>query len=1393
MPGSTVSTVAGLNAAIEAADALSTNAGVYTITLSSNISLNGTELEAINLKTGVTLDMVGSNGASSYALDGAGIDRGLFVYAGTVSIENLLIENMNAVGGAGGSAAGGGAGLGGGLFIGSNVAGDAGSVTLNNVSFAGDTARGGAGGGNKGTSGFGGESGGGGGGGGLGGGGGSPASGSDAVAYGAGGGGIGVGAVGGGPGHQSGAGIVPGADGGGSGAEIRGGLGFGAASGGGGGGDYDHTSSGGGGGGVDGGSAGVVGGNGGFGGGGGGGSGRSEGTGGAGGFGGGAGASGYGRNAADQGGFGGGGADSSGAGGFGGGNGASTFTGGGGGGLAAGGDIFVQAGASLTISGSSATANGTVTGGAAGQGGQAGQAFGAGIYLQGANTLTLSNNGGLTAIAATIADDKGAAMAASYAGAAGYTEGSIGITVAGSGTLILAGTNTYTGGTTITAGILEIASAANIGSGAVIFGSGTTLQIDTAPVNGSIFGNALTGFGTFGTIDLRGLAYVYGATATFAGTALMLTDGADTQYFTLSTTPAAGTSFIAHADGMGGTAVGVACYVAGTLILTDCGERAVEHLQIGDVVVTASGVHRSIRWLGRRAYAGRFLAANPGVQPIRMRAGSLGAGLPRRDLLVSPEHAMLLDGVLVPARCLINDANIVQERGLERVDYVHVELQSHDAILAEGAASETFRDHNSRGMFHNAHECARLAPIIASDDLPRLEEGPALDALRRRIAGMSEPAGILEGWLDEVDGERISGWARDHDAPTRRVQLRVRDGGAILGEVVAGDYRADLSRAGIGDGCFSFSFVVPGGLSPALRHVVSVERVADGALLRGSPWVREAQALAATITVAASNTAGLRGALDVCARDRFAGWAWAPGRDGPVALQILDNGLPVARVLANVARSDLVAAGIGSGRHGFDVLIPGGLSPLVRHVIDIARECDGARLPGAPAVIEPAGMFDAGLEATVAAAVAALTSGEQQERVLGFLRGQAERLQQGRADADTRRVAREAARRHRRRWGSEPTDTAKRALVVDSTLPQPGHSGGNNAILSHVAGLQRLGYAVSLVAADEMAAGHSFLKAAGVTVLGLPFYASVEEVLRRQSGCFEVVYLHRIEMMARYMHLVRQQAPQARLLYSVADLHHLRLARQAEIQKEPALLAISHKLRAMERAAAEAADGVLTHSHAEAALLRKLVPAAHVQRIPWAITPQPRRPAFSKRSGVAFVGYFGHEPNVDAAIWLADVVMPLVWQHQPGLGCVIVGRAMPTTVQALVRPGITVLGEVVDLRAVYDRVRLTAAPLRFGAGVKSKVLESFAAGLPCVMTQVAAEGIELPPGLRSLITSSPEDMAARILGLHQDPAANRAAAAEGVALIRSFHNEEAVSEALKAAITGELVGLQRAG
>jgi hypothetical protein len=210
----TVTNITELNAAIAAAAGVTAPGSVVTITLGDDITYRGnTRLKAINLQPGVTLVIEGDG----HTLSGSGAQRGFFVYAGTVEINDLAINDMLARGGNGGLNGGGGAGLGGGLFVGADVAGNPGNVTLTNVTFANNKAVGGAG-GSVSQALFDDQAGSGGGG--LGGNGGDGAVGdSFGSAVGAGGGG-GIGSTGGagngtGPPTDGAAGVVPGTAGGG--------------------------------------------------------------------------------------------------------------------------------------------------------------------------------------------------------------------------------------------------------------------------------------------------------------------------------------------------------------------------------------------------------------------------------------------------------------------------------------------------------------------------------------------------------------------------------------------------------------------------------------------------------------------------------------------------------------------------------------------------------------------------------------------------------------------------------------------------------------------------------------------------------------------------------------------------------------------------------------------------------------------------------------------------------------------------------------------------------------------------------------------------------------------------------------------------------------------------
>jgi glycosyltransferase involved in cell wall biosynthesis len=167
---------------------------------------------------------------------------------------------------------------------------------------------------------------------------------------------------------------------------------------------------------------------------------------------------------------------------------------------------------------------------------------------------------------------------------------------------------------------------------------------------------------------------------------------------------------------------------------------------------------------------------------------------------------------------------------------------------------------------------------------------------------------------------------------------------------------------------------------------------------------------------------------------------------------------------------------------------------------------------------------------------------------------------------------------------------------------------------------------------------------------------------------------------------------------------------------------------------------------------------------------------------VAFVGGYPHEPNVDAALRLANHIMPLVRREHPGLRLHLVGPGAPRSVLDLASDVVKVVGHAPDLAEALRGVLCTAAPLRYGAGIKVKVLTSLAMGLPCVMSEVAAEGIALPDSLAWLVAASETEMAERIVALHQSHELAERLSREGLDFVRARYSEAVILQELAASI-----------
>jgi hypothetical protein len=182
-------------------------------------------------------------------------------------------------------------------------------------------------------------------------------------------------------------------------------------------------------------------------------------------------------------------------------------------------------------------------------------------------------------------------------------------------------------------------------------------------------------------------------------------------------------------------ATATTCFLSGTHILTNQGEVPIEDLKVGDTVVTASGGKRRICWVGHGgalATRGRRGSATP----IIVRKSALGDNVPNEDLHVTKGHSLFFEDVLIPVELLVNHRSILWDDRPQQVMVYHLELDTHDILLANGAPAESYRDDGNRWMFKNARN-GRDLPAAEAPCAPVLTGGPIVDAVWRRLLNLA--------------------------------------------------------------------------------------------------------------------------------------------------------------------------------------------------------------------------------------------------------------------------------------------------------------------------------------------------------------------------------------------------------------------------------------------------------------------------------------------------------------------------------------------------------------------------------------------------------------------------------------------------------------------------------
>ncbi len=312
-------------------------------------------------------------------------------------------------------------------------------------------------------------------------------------------------------------------------------------------------------------------------------------------------------------------------------------------------------------------------------------------------------------------------------------------------------------GATIDGGTLELQSGAIV-SGAITFGTVVgTLQVDgtTMPTN------VISGFSVVGdAVVLDGVSYNTSETLAVSGNTVTVTNG-HTAY-ALDIAGATTTHLQLVNDGGLLEVEYVACFLRGTHIATPAGERRIEDLAAGDAVtVLEDGATRQhpIRWIGQRAVRSVDFAEPDEAYPVRIRRHAFGENVPHRDLLVTPEHCVLVEGRLIPARMLVNGRSIVLDRGIPEYEFFHIELDRHGILLSEGLATESYLDGGNRHVFASADMASAPlppspAPVMAA---PLATDRDTVEPVWRRLderavqLGLDEQAPACAGRTQEPD------------------------------------------------------------------------------------------------------------------------------------------------------------------------------------------------------------------------------------------------------------------------------------------------------------------------------------------------------------------------------------------------------------------------------------------------------------------------------------------------------------------------------------------------------------------------------------------------------------------------------------------------------------------
>ena len=328
-----------------------------------------------------------------------------------------------------------------------------------------------------------------------------------------------------------------------------------------------------------------------------------------------------------------------------------------------------------------------------------------------------------------------------------------------------------------------------------------------------------------------------------------------------------------------------------------------------------------------------------------------------------------------------------------------------------------------------------------------------------------------------------------------------------------------------------------------------------------------------------------------------------------------------------------------------------------------------------------------------------------------------------------------------------------RVLFIDATTPEPNKNAGSFAAVKEMELFQSLGAKVTFIP-ENLAYWNEYtkdLQRMGVEAIYAPYYYKVEDFLDKRLEEFDLVYITRNEVASRYVDSIKRISPKIPIFFNNADLHFLREFRQSvtenNINLESLLLAKERELTVIGKV-----NKTFVYTNEErVALESNFISKDKIFINPWVVNPKSRVTPL-KQKGICFLGGYNHTPNVQAVTWFVEHVMPKVRAKDDTIEFNIYGSDFPKELKGkfMFIKNVNVIGFCESLDDVFKNNRLFVAPLISGAGIKGKVLEAISYGMPCVLSDVAAEGIPLIDGLNCRIPKNIDDWSDSIVNLYND-------------------------------------------